>query len=215
MRTWLPLLLGVAVMTASARSENQYESEIAAFEAADRTSPPPSNAVLFVGSSTIRLWPHLQDDFPDTVLIQRGFGGASFPDVLHYLDRIVIPYRPRKIVLYCGDNDLGNGRSPGQVIRDFQEFATRVRAPLPETPIVFLAIKPSPLRWSLVNSMRAVNAKVRAMAEADPLLEYVDVFTPMLGPDGQPRRDLYEEDGLHVNAAGYALWKNILQPHVR
>ena len=215
MRTWLPLLLGVAVMTASARSENQYESEIAAFEAADRASPPPSNAVLFVGSSTIRLWPHLQADFPDTVLIQRGFGGASFPDVLHFMDRIVIPYRPRKIVLYCGDNDLGNGRSPGQVIRDFEEFVTRVRAALPETPIVFLAIKPSPLRWSLVNSMRAVNAKVRAMAEADPLLDYADVFTPMLGPDGQPRRDLYEQDGLHVNAAGYALWKDILHPHLR
>ncbi len=202
-------------MTASAQSENQYEAEIAAFEAADRANPPPSNAVLFVGSSTIRLWPHLQEDFPETTVLQRGFGGASFPDVLHYMDRIVIPYHPRKIVLYCGDNDLGNGRSPGQVIRDFREFVTRVRAALPDTPVVFLAIKPSPLRWPIVNSMRAVNARVRAMADEDPLIEYVDVFTPMLGRDGQPRNDLYEEDGLHVNAAGYALWKDILQPRVR
>lgn len=201
-------------MTTNVNAGAPFEDEIAAFEAADRATPPPPNAVLFVGSSTIRLWPRLQDDFPDVALIHRGFGGASFPDVLRYVDRIVIPYRPRKIVLYCGDNDLGNGRSPGQVIRDFEEFVARVRDVLPDTPIVFLAVKPSPLRWNLADRMRTVNEKVRAMADKDPLLDFVDVFSPMLGPDGKPIPRLYADDGLHMSPDGYALWKDILQPHV-
>ena len=215
MRMVLLFLLGVAAMTNSAQAGSPFEDEILAFEAADLATPPPSNAVLFVGSSTIRLWPDLQGDFPGVALLNRGFGGASFADLLHYMDRMVIPYHPRKIVLYCGDNDIAFGRSPGQVISSFKEFMARVRAALPDTPIVFLAIKPSPQRWKMVNSMRPVNAKVRALAEQDPLLDYVDVFTPMLGRDGLPDPKLYTKDGLHMNAAGYAIWKNILQPHVR
>lgn len=196
-------------------AENQYENEIRAFEELDLAKPPPPNAVLFVGSSTIRLWPNLQADFPGITLIQRGFGGASFSDVLHFMDRIVIPYRPRKIVLYCGDNDLGFGWPQEQVIRNFKEFVTRVRAALPGTPIVFLAIKPSPHRWNLVNSMRFVNATISAMADKDPLLEYVDVFTPMLDADGQPISHFYIEDGLHMSPAGYAIWRDILEPSLR
>lgn len=199
-------------MTASAQSENQYEAEIAAFEAADRANPPPTNVVLFVGSSTIRLWPDLQGDFPGVAVLNRGFGGSTFADLLSHMDRVVIPYRPRKIVLYCGDNDIGFGRSPGQVISSFQEFMARVRSELPGTPILFLSIKPSPQRWKMVNSMRPVNAKVRALAEQDPLLDYVDVFTPMLGADGRPQPDLYAADGLHMSPAGYELWATILQP---
>lgn len=209
------VLCTTITMTMNVNAGMPFEDEIAAFEAADRATPPPSNAVLFVGSSTIRLWPRLREDFPDVALIHRGFGGASFPDVLRYMDRIVTPYRPRKIVLYCGDNDLGNGRSPGQVIRDFEEFVARVRAALPGTPVAFLAVKPSPLRWNLADRMRAVNEKVRAMADADPLLDFVDVFSPMLGPDGKPIPRFYADDGLHMSPEGYALWKGILQPHVR
>jgi hypothetical protein len=132
------------LMTANVQAKNPFENEILAFEAADRASPPPSNAVLFVGSSTIRLWPDVQRDFPDIPTLNRGFGGSSIPDVLLYMDRIVLPYRPRTIVFYGGDNDLANGRTTEQVIRDFEAFASRVRGQLPKAKIVFLAIKPSP-----------------------------------------------------------------------
>ncbi len=202
-------------MTTNGQSKEPWEDELVAFEAADRACPPPPGAVLFVGSSTIRLWTHLPQDFPGVPVLNRGFGGSSIPDVLAAMDRIVTPYRPRTILFYCGDNDLGNGRSTNQILRDIREFVARAHRALPAAPIVFISIKPSPCRWALADKMKSVNAAVRDMADRDPLLKYADVFTPMLGDDGQPRKNLYIEDGLHMSRAGYELWKNLLQPYVK
>ena len=209
------ILIASMIMSTNAEAGNQYENEIRAFEAADRESPPPSNAVLFVGSSTIRLWTSAQRDFPDVVLLNRGFGGASVPDVLHFMDRIVIPYRPRTIVFYGGDNDLALGRTPEQVTRDIREFVSRAQDQLPGVEIVLLCLKPSPQRWSLADKAKAVNADLRALAAKNPNLKYVDVFTPMLGKDGLPRPEFYVEDGLHLSPAGYKLWRGILRPYLR
>ena len=208
------ILLAGMVMTTDAQAENYFENDIRAFEAADRASPPPTNAVLFIGSSTIRLWDTVQADFPGVVLFNRGFGGATCPDVLHFMDRIVIPYRPRAIVFYDGDNDLAHGRSTAQVVRDIREFVSRVHDKLPATKIILLFIKPSPQRWALVDKARAVNAEIRALADADPRVECVDVFTPMLGKDGLPRPELYVEDGLHMSPAAYRIWRDILKPYL-
>ena len=201
-------------MTIGAQAANYFENDIRAFEAADRTNPPPTNAVLFIGSSTIRLWDTVQAEFPDVVLFNRGFGGATCPDVLHFMDRIVIPYRPRTIVFYDGDNDLAHGRSPAQVVRDIREFVARVHEKLPMTKIILLFIKPSPQRWGLAEKARAVNAEIRAIADADPRVEGVDVFTPMLGENGLPRPELYIEDGLHMSPAAYQIWREVLKPYL-
>jgi lysophospholipase L1-like esterase len=194
---------------------DQWEPEISAFEASDRTSPPPKNAVVFVGSSSIRLWTGLEADFPGTPVVNRGFGGSQLPDSTHFAGRIVTPYRPRTIVLYAGDNDLASGRTPEQVADDFREFVRRARADLPKVKIVFVSIKPSPARVQLLPRMRETNDRIRREIEQGKRLAYVDVFTPMLGADGAPRPELFGPDGLHMNRAGYALWAARLRPVIR
>lgn len=190
----------------------RFEDEIASFEAADRISPPPKGSVLFVGSSSIRVWPHLEADFPSIDVLQRGFGGSTLDEVDHYAPRIVLPYCPRLIVLYAGDNDLAEGRTPEQILADFRTFVGLVRPPMPKTRIVFVSIKPSTARVALLGKMREANALVRSYIATDPSLTYVDVFTPMLGPTGIPRGELFQSDGLHMNAQGYAIWRGLLQP---
>ncbi|MBA2459897.1 MAG: hypothetical protein H0V43_13200 [Gemmatimonadales bacterium] len=199
----------------AARAPTAWADDVARFEAADRRTPPRVGGVLFVGSSSIRLWPALKADFSGVNLLQRGFGGAELSDIVYYAPRIVLPQQPRLIVLYAGDNDLAAGKSPVAVFRDYQAFVALVQRALPETRIAFIAIKPSRARWSLVEQMRATNALVRRHAVTDARLLYVDVFTPMLGPDGMPREELFVEDRLHMNARGYALWRDLLMPIVR
>ncbi len=191
-----------------------FAADIAAFEAADRLNPPPAGGVLFVGSSSIRLWPSLADDFPGVHIVQRGFGGSEISDVVHYAPRIVLPYRPRLIVFYAGDNDLNAGESPESVLRDYQSFVGLVWRSLPDTRIAFVSIKPSGSRWALVDKMRRANELIRAYSARDPRLSYVDVFTPMLGADGKPREELFVADRLHLSQQGYELWRQVLRPIV-
>lgn len=191
-----------------------FEDEIAQFEAADRINPPPKGSVLFVGSSSIRVWPNLKADFPNIDVLQRGFGGSTLDQVDHYAPRVVLPYCPRLIVLYAGDNDIAAGRTPEQILADFKTFVGLVRPPMPKTRIVFVSIKPSTARVALLEKMREANALVRQYIATDPSLTYVDVFTPMLGATGLPRGELFQSDGLHMNAHGYAIWRGLLQPLV-
>jgi lysophospholipase L1-like esterase len=192
----------------------RFEDEIASFEAADRVNPPPRGSVLFVGSSSIRVWPNLKADFPGIDVLQRGFGGSTLEEVDHYAQRIVLPYCPRLIILYAGDNDLAEGRTPEQILADFKTFVGLVRPPMPKTRIVFVSIKPSTARVALLGKMRETNALVRQYIATDPSLTYVDVFTPMLGATGIPRSELFQSDGLHMNAQGYAIWRSLLRPLV-
>ena len=214
------LLIGLLVWSltpvAICRAEaGQFESEIRAFEAADHKHPPPPDAVLFVGSSSIRLWDTLAKDFPDVPVINRGFGGSQIADSTHYADRIVIPYHPRRIVLYAGDNDIAAGKSPAQVRDDFRAFVEKVRASLTDVPISFISIKPSLARWPLIDKIREANRLVQQLAGEEKGVEYVDVFTPMLGPDGKPRPELFRKDGLHMNRKGYQLWTSVIAPRIR
>jgi lysophospholipase L1-like esterase len=191
----------------------RFESEIAAFEKWDHQNATPSNPILFVGSSTIRLW-QTHDAFPDLPIINRGFGGSTIADVNHFAERIVFKYKPRLIVFYAGDNDIAAGRAPDRVYTDFQTFVASVHERLPETPIIFLGIKPSIARWKLWAQMQDVNAGVKALAKENPRLIYIDTAPTLLGDDGQPRKDLLREDGLHMNEGGYAAWNKVLAPQL-
>lgn len=192
----------------------RWESAIQDFEEEDAKAMPPEGAVLFVGSSSIRLW-DLEASFPDLVTIKRGFGGCTVADVRHFTERIVLPYKPRTIVFYAGDNDIAGGQDAGAVFDAFSDFVGKVRKSLPETRILFLSIKPSNARWKLYPEMQKVNQKVRELNKTDKLVELIDVGTPMLGPDGRPRIDLLRKDGLHLNEEGYKLWTEILKPHLK
>jgi lysophospholipase L1-like esterase len=214
----LPLLF-VLLLPVLAHAKNnrpndhaQWNSDIAAFEAADRVSPPPRDAVLFIGSSSIRAWKTLSTDFPDVRTINRGFGGSELDDSTFFADRIVAPYRPRAIVVYAGDNDLQDGDSPTQVRDDFVAFVHKARSVDPHVPIAFIAIKPSMARKILLPQIREANALVRTYAATQKGVAYLDTFTPMLGRDGQPTSDWFVADGLHMNRSGYILWTGIVRP---
>jgi lysophospholipase L1-like esterase len=193
----------------------RFENEIRAFEAADRTTMPDTGGVLFVGSSSMRLWPDVARDFPGVPVINRGFGGSTVAEVVNYARRIVVPYRPRLIVLYAGDNDLQMGLEPREVLTDYRRFVHVVRHELPRTRIAYVSVKPSPSRWALADAMRETNALIRAETERDSLQTFVDIFTPMLGANGRPRPELYVADSLHMTPAGYALWRERLAPVLR
>jgi lysophospholipase L1-like esterase len=196
----------------AAPTSQPFEKEIQAFEAADRKQMPPSGGVLFVGSSSIRLWKTLAQDFPDAAVINRGFGGSKIPDSTRYAPKIVLPYKPKTVVFYAGDNDLAQGRTPEGVLEDFKAFVRTVHTELPQTRILFIAVKPSPSRWKIVEKVREANRLIREFTQTDAKrLGYIDVFTPMLGPDGQPRPELYVQDQLHMTPKGYELWTALVK----
>jgi len=189
-----------------------FESEIQFFLEADRAHPPEPGRIVFVGSSSIRFWSSLEDDMAPLPVLRRGFGGAHLSHVIHNAPRIVIPYAPRAVVVYAGDNDIGAGKSVDTVVADFESLVRLVRPALPETDIYFLSIKPSRLRWALWPEISQANERIRALAEADPRLHYIDVGRVLLGPDGKPRKDFFRFDGLHLSAAGYAAWTLVVAP---
>jgi len=218
------VLPGLIVLTAGVflprtRAEDKpdfarWEKEIAAFERRDREQPPPKNALLFVGSSSIRLW-DLSKSFPGVAAINRGFGGSQLADAVHFAPRIVLKYEPRMVVLYAGDNDIAAGKTPEQVHADFQAFVRTVHKELPKIRIAYISIKPSLRRWHLIDSIRQANALIEAECKKDKRLLYLDVVAPMLGGDGKPRPELFAKDGLHLNEKGYALWAALLKPHLK
>ena len=214
---YLPALFTIAVLiilfggAADVPASDRWESAIKKFEEQDKKQAPPQNATLFVGSSSIVFW-DVQKSFPDLTLIKRGFGGSLFRDATHYADRIVIPSKPKTIVIYDGDNDLKAGLTAEEVFADCKAFIEKVRAALPDTKIIVLSCKPSIARWELYGEQQKSNKLIEDYTKANANLLYVDVGTAMLGADGKPRADLLKEDGLHLNEAGYEIWTKILTP---
>lgn len=203
---------GVDRAQPAAASADRFEPDIRKFEESDRLNRPPEGGIVFTGASSIRRWQTLVEDFAGYPVLNRGFGGSEYPDLIRYADRVIIPYKPRLVVCYSGDNDINRGRSPAQVASDFQTLVEQIHKQLPETRVAFISIKPSLSRWKLVTEMQAANELVKGLVAKDKRLAYIDVFTPMLGPDGKPRPELLLEDGLHPSAKGYALWTSVIEP---
>lgn len=204
----------VAEPPAAAQSQDssRWEPEIAAFEQADSVVRRRPGSVVFVGSSSIRLWDTLGDDFPGVATINRGFGGSHLRDSTFFADRIISNYHPSAVVVYAGDNDIEEGRTPQQVRDDFAALVAKVRGQVPQARIAFVSIKPSPSRQARLPQIRQANQLVREYAKGQQGVDYLDVFTPMLGADGQPRAELFVADGLHMNRSGYALWVAVVRP---
>jgi lysophospholipase L1-like esterase len=193
---------------------NRFANEIANFATWDSKNAVPNKPILFVGSSSIRIW-RTHESFPDLPVINRGFGGAHISDVIHFADRIVLPYKPRLIVFYAGDNDIAADKSAPRVLNDYRHFVDLVRRELPATPIVFLSIKPSGSRWGRWPEMQKANRMIRDFCQKDETLFFADVGTPLLTAEGPPDDGLFRKDRLHLNAMGYALWTRHLQPILR
>lgn len=195
-----------------------WPDQIAAFAAADRDHPPPERPVVFVGSSSIRLWSTLQADMTPLPAINRGFGGAHLSQVAYYVDQTVIHYRPRAVVLYAGDNDLDgrnrSGKTPNDVAGEFRTFVARVAAAVPDARIYYVSMKPSRQRWADWPDEHSGNALIATICARDPRLTYIDVATPMLATGAPPPSDLFVSDGMHLSPKGYALWTGIIKPRL-
>lgn len=210
----LPLFARASQPVHASPEQAKWEPAIAAFEAADKLNPPAPGSTLFIGSSSIEHWKSLAADFPEVSVINRGFGGSELGDSTYFADRIVAPYHPRAVVLYAGDNDLQDGHSPTQVRDDFAAFVREVRLVDPGVPIAFVAIKPSMARKVLLPEVSQANALIKTYTATQKRVTYLDVYTPMLGDDGQPQMKWFGDDGLHMNRTGYALWIGIIKPWV-
>lgn len=207
----LLLCIGSSVGSPAVGPE-RWQAEIASLVADDAAHPPPQHAVLFVGSSSIRLWSTLADDFPGVPVVNRGFGGSLVADSTYYADRIIVPYHPKLIVFYGGDNDIAEGRTPQQVIDDFKVFVARVRRDLPGVAIACISIKPTMARAAMWPQMRRANAGIERWTRKQRDVTFVDVATKMLDAQGRPRPELLREDGLHMRPAGYGIWVAALKP---
>jgi lysophospholipase L1-like esterase len=190
---------------------NRFEKEIASFAEWDSKNAIPADPILFVGSSSIRMW-KTHESFPQLPVINRGFGGSHISDVVHFSDRIVLPYAPKLIVFYAGDNDVSGGKSASRVLCDYRRFVELVHAKLPDTGIIFITIKPSGSRWSLWPEMHKANNLIQAFSEKSGRLFFADLGTPLLGADGKPDDSLFRSDRLHLNAKGYRIWTQVLEP---
>lgn len=206
-------LAATATVTAQEAADSnphaRWEKAIQRFEEADLDDPRPREGVLFVGSSSIRFW-NLKKWFPDQRVINHGFGGSQIDDTIHFADRIVWPFAPKTIVFYAGDNDIAAGKSAETVTEDFQTFSRLIHEQLPETELIYIAIKPSLARWKLSDEMKKANDAIAKQCAEEEQRRFLDIWPPMLGEDGRPRKDLFIKDGLHLNGAGYELWSQMV-----
>ena len=218
----LPLAVAAALGAPGAHAQDlaaaahaRWQSTFAAFDQADRERPPAPGGVLFVGSSSIRFWTRLADDFQSQpVVINRGFGGSTMAECSLLARELVVRYKPRQVLVYAGDNDLAEGRTPLQVLESFAHFANTVRAELPSTRIAFISVKPSPSRAALLPKVRETNNIVGAYVRTQTGTDYIDIYTPMMGSDGRPRAELFLPDMLHMNVSGYRVWQAAIAPHL-
>ena len=191
-----------------------FEADIAAFEAQDLKTPPSKGGVVFVGSSSIRMWSSLAQDFPGAHALNRGFGGSHIADSANFAQRIVTPYKPKMIVFYAGTNDIADGKSPETLLADYMAFVAGVRAKLPTTPIAFISVSPAPSRWDKRETIQKTNSLIAQFSRLVPNLKFIDIYPLMLDANGKPRPELFQGDQLHMNPQGYAIWTKAVAPYL-
>jgi len=208
MRTLLTLVAALVFAPQDPKTD-KWEKDIAAFEAQDKASPPPQNEIVFVGSSSIRMWKSTEA-FPDLKVINRGFGGSQIADSVRYAERIILPYKPRIVVVFAGGNDINAGRSPEQVAADFKALVGKIHGALPQTKLYYISLFPNVKRREQDEKCRRLNELIQAFTKSDPRLGYIDTASRMRAADGGPRPELLRDDGLHMNDDGYKIWNEMV-----
>ena len=211
------LVLLLAFVTIFAVAQQPFEDDIKAFKHQDNLSFPPPKAILFIGSSSITMWKDLPQYFPDYTVINRGFGGSSLPHVIMYAGDIIIPYKPKQIVIYAGENDLAASDSvTADMVADrFVRLFKIIRKSLPKSSIAFISMKPSPSRQHLIPKIMEANAMIKDFIHNQKAASFINVYDEMVDAHGHPRKELFLEDMLHMNASGYAIWQRIIRPYLK
>ncbi|HEY0897410.1 MAG TPA: GDSL-type esterase/lipase family protein [Sphingobacteriaceae bacterium] len=199
----------LAGLTATVQAQNKWESAIRNFEKQDSSARPAPGGILFTGSSSIAKWTDIQSYFPGYRVINRGFGGSEFSDLLYYADRVIMPYKPSKIFIYEGDNDLAAGKKVPEIMQQARDLREKIGKALPGVPVAFISAKPSIARWELREAYESLNAELKKYAEATLLTMYADVWTPMLDRSGKPL-PLFVQDNLHMTPEGYRIWQKVM-----
>ena len=194
---------------------NLWQKENDAFIDTDRRQTPPKDAILFVGSSSFRMWQNLRQDFPKLNIINRGFGGSHLEDSIHYAPQVILPYNPKTVVIYAGDNDINEGKSVERVFADYKTLVGIIHKSFPKARIIYVSIKPSPARRALWDKFKQMNELVRAKTKKDKRLLLADIWTPMLTAGSEPREELYLQDRLHMKPEGYAIWREVLSKYLK
>ena len=197
-----------------AQDPARFSNEIQSFHKLDKNSLPPAGCILFTGSSSIRFWKTLENDFRDFCVINRGFGGSEISDVNYYFDQVVSSYKPQIVVLYAGENDLTSGELPENVFKDFKKFLDKITSLPDKIPVIYISAKPSPLRWRLKDSCLKLNSLIREYCSTKENVIFVDIFDDMLGSNGRPIPELYIQDSLHMSGKGYELWQKKITPYL-
>ncbi len=192
---------------------DRWEPEIQAFEKKDKENPPPQGEILFAGSSTIRMW-KTAESFPGLKVINRGFGGSQMADSVKYAERILLPCKPRIVVVYAGSNDLAAGKAPEKVLEDWQALVKKIHDALPQTRVLFIGNKPTIRRWAMIEKQKKLNDLVAAQVKTDKRLGFIETGAAFLGDDGKPRADLLLKDGLHLNPEGYKVLTALVRPYL-
>lgn len=210
------LLFFLIIATSFSLQAQPFASEIAAFKKQDSVSFPERHSILFVGSSSFRMWQNIKNDFPGYSIINRGFGGSSLPDVIRYAEEIIFPYHPKQVVIYCGENDIASSDtvSSEMVLNRFKILFEMIRKKLPAVPVLFVSIKPSPSRWQMKDRMIKANELIKKYLESERNTKFINVWHAMLGTDGKPLQDIFIGDNLHMNEKGYTIWKKIIEPYL-
>ncbi len=213
----LALFLSLIVSVCTFAQEKPFWPEIRAFQTQDSIHFPPKKAILFVGSSSFRMWKNVQADFPRHKIINRGFGGSGLPHVIEYANEIIFPYKPKQVVIYCGENDFFQAENitPQIVTERFMKLFAMIRKQLPKAYIAFVSFKPSPRRQALMPQMVETNNLVREFLKTQKRTAFIDIYNEMLDANGNPRKELFIEDGLHMNANGYQIWQRAIEPKLK
>ena len=194
----------------------RFYSNIQQFKSQDSVSFPPKQAILFVGSSSFTRWTDVKDYFPDFTIINRGFGGSSLRDLIRYTNDIIFPYSPRQIVIYCGENDLpvSNKVTADTVYSRFKQLFQLIRTKLPDVPIAYISMKPSPKKEPVLQNMSKANTLIRRFLKKKKKTAFIDIYHKMINEDGKPMKSLFIKDNLHMNADGYKIWQKIIEPYL-
>ncbi len=211
-RASIILLLLFSIATHAVAGPERWEKDIRKFEQQDTEQSFPKGGILFVGSSSIRMWKTLEEDFPKHQILNRGFGGSQVEDSLHFAEQLILKHAPKQVVLYAGDNDIAKEKTAERVFADYIRLIDTIQESHPKCHVTFIAIKPSLKRWNLSEEMFRANQLVNRFSETDERLSYADIWTPTLTKEGTPMKDIFMEDGLHLNAKGYAIWREVIAP---
>lgn len=208
------LLVMVANWVFAQVTSQPFQKDIDAFVLQDSRQIPPANPILLIGSSSFTYWKDVQQAFPGLPMLNRGFGGSSLTDLIHFAPQVIFAYQPRQIIIYCGENDLAATPpvEPKVVLQRFRKLFNMIRSQWPEMPVVYISIKPSPSRWQLEPQFVEANRRINAFLRNKKNAHFLDVHTAMLDSNGETRPELYINDRLHMNAKGYAIWQNLLAP---